>query len=58
MRLAHHEPAGEGVTKLVVVHDRLENAPKTALQVSSPNGWNWILSGMKTLLETGEPLQS
>ena len=48
------EPAGEGVTKLTVVHDELEAAPKTAESVAG--GWNYVLSGLKTLLETGEPL--
>lgn len=48
------EPAGEGVTKLTVVHDRLEASPKTAANVAG--GWSFVLSGMKTLLETGEPL--
>jgi uncharacterized protein YndB with AHSA1/START domain len=48
------EPAGEHVTKLTVVHDRLEAAPKTALSVAG--GWSYVLSGLKTLLETGEPL--
>jgi uncharacterized protein YndB with AHSA1/START domain len=43
-----------GVTKLTVVHDRLEGAPKTAEGVAG--GWMYILSGLKTLLETGEPL--
>jgi uncharacterized protein YndB with AHSA1/START domain len=44
-----------GVSKLTVVHDRLEAAPKTAENVAG--GWMYILSGLKTLLETGEPLQ-
>ncbi|HZR96572.1 MAG TPA: SRPBCC family protein [Gaiellaceae bacterium] len=48
------EQAGEQVTKLTVVHDRLEAAPKTAESVSG--GWSYVLSGLKTLLETGEPL--
>ena len=43
-----------GITKLTVVHDRLEGAPKTAESVAG--GWMYILSGLKTLLETGEPL--
>jgi uncharacterized protein YndB with AHSA1/START domain len=43
-----------GVTKLTVVHDQLEGAPKTAQSVSG--GWMYVLSGLKTLLETGEPL--
>jgi uncharacterized protein YndB with AHSA1/START domain len=48
------EPAGEGVTKLTVVHDQLEQSPKTAASVAG--GWSLVLSGLKTLLETGEPL--
>ena len=48
------EPAGEGVTKLTVVHDELEASPKTAENVAG--GWSYVLSGLKTLLETGEPL--
>lgn len=48
------EPQEGGVSKLSVVHDRLENAPKTAESVAG--GWMYILSGLKTLLETGEPL--
>ena len=48
------EPQDGGVTKLTVVHDQLETAPKTAESVSG--GWMYILSGLKTLLETGKPL--
>jgi uncharacterized protein YndB with AHSA1/START domain len=48
------EPQDGGVTKLTVVHDRLDAAPKTALSVAG--GWPYVLSGLKTLLETGEPL--
>jgi uncharacterized protein YndB with AHSA1/START domain len=44
-----------GVAKLTATHE-LEGAPKTALHVSG--GWSYILSGLKTLLETGEPLAS
>jgi uncharacterized protein YndB with AHSA1/START domain len=44
-----------GVSKLTVVHDRLESSPKTASNVSGA-GWMHVLSGLKTLLETGEPL--
>jgi uncharacterized protein YndB with AHSA1/START domain len=43
-----------GITKLTVVHDQLESAPKTAESVAG--GWMYILSGLKTLLETGKPL--
>jgi uncharacterized protein YndB with AHSA1/START domain len=48
------EPGGEGITKLTVVHDRLEESPKTAANVAG--GWSYVLSGLKTLLETGKPL--
>lgn len=44
-----------GFSKLTVVHDRLEGAPKTAASVAGP-GWMMVLSGLKTLLETGQPL--
>ena len=44
-----------GVTKLTVVHDKLEASPATAQNVAG--GWSFVLSGLKTLLETGEPLQ-
>ena len=43
-----------GVSKLTVIHDQLERSPKTAAGVAG--GWSYVLSGLKTLLETGEPL--
>jgi len=46
-----------GLSLLTVVHDKLEGAPKTAASVAGP-GWMMVLSGMKTLLETGKPLTS
>ena len=49
------EPQEDGTTLLTVVHDRLEGAPMTADGVSG-TGWMYVLSGLKTLLETGEPL--
>jgi hypothetical protein len=39
---------------LTVVHDQLDGAPKTAASVSG--GWMRVLSGLKTVLETGESL--
>jgi uncharacterized protein YndB with AHSA1/START domain/DNA-binding transcriptional ArsR family regulator len=48
------EPQPNGVTKVTVVHDRLEDSPKTAANVSG--GWMFIISGLKTLLETGRGL--
>jgi uncharacterized protein YndB with AHSA1/START domain len=50
--------AGEhGVSKLTVTHDRLEDSPKTRTSVNGA-GWMFVLSGLKTLLETGEPLSA
>jgi uncharacterized protein YndB with AHSA1/START domain len=49
-----------GYTRLTVTHE-LENAPVTAEQVAGVarlqeggGGWSWILSDLKTLLETGQ----
>jgi len=50
------EPQEGGVTKLTVTHDQLEAAPKTAESVAG--GWEDVLSGLKTVLETGEPLST
>jgi uncharacterized protein YndB with AHSA1/START domain len=56
--------AADGVTKLTVIHD-LAGAPRLALMVSGAmedagggagGGWSWILSDLKTVLETGKPL--
>jgi uncharacterized protein YndB with AHSA1/START domain len=49
------EPQDNGATLLTVVHDRLEGAPKTAASVAGV-GWMFVLSNLKTLLETGDPL--
>jgi len=49
------EPQDDGSCLLTVVHDQLEGSPKTAQSVSGA-GWMHVLSGLKTLLETGEPL--
>jgi uncharacterized protein YndB with AHSA1/START domain len=49
------EDRGRGMCLLTVVHDHLEGAPKTAQSVSG-QGWMYVLSGLKTLLETGDPL--
>jgi uncharacterized protein YndB with AHSA1/START domain len=50
------EPQEGGYCRLTVTHDQLEGAPRTAESVSG--GWMFILSGLKTLLETGQPLAS
>jgi uncharacterized protein YndB with AHSA1/START domain len=49
------EPQAGGYVKLTLTHDRLAGAPKTAASVSGP-GWMFVLSGLKTLMETGAPL--
>jgi uncharacterized protein YndB with AHSA1/START domain len=43
-----------GVTLVTVVHDEFEEAPNTSRILEA--GLPVVLSGMKTLLETGEPL--
>jgi DNA-binding transcriptional ArsR family regulator/uncharacterized protein YndB with AHSA1/START domain len=48
------EPAGPGVSKVTVVHDGFATETATYGQVGQ--GMPFILSGLKTLLETGEPL--
>ena len=62
-RLTHEiEPLESGVTKLTLIHE-LEGAPKLASLVGGEHesegaggGWSWVLSGMKTVLETGAEL--
>jgi hypothetical protein len=51
-----------GVTRLTVIHD-LEGAPKLAAllaggmeDLGAGGGWSWVLSDLKTLLETGTAL--
>ena len=51
------EPQEGGYCKLTVTHAQLEGAPKTAESVFGA-GWMMVLSGLKTLLETGQPLSS
>ncbi|XVV13898.1 SRPBCC family protein [Actinoplanes sp. CA-131856] len=47
------EPAGDTV-KLTVTHDRFD--PGSTLRTMISQGWPALLSGLKTLLETGDPL--
>ena len=62
-RLAYEiEPQDGGVTRLTVTHD-LTGAPGLAAMVAGEHedagaggGWAWVLSDLKSLLETGEPL--
>jgi uncharacterized protein YndB with AHSA1/START domain len=50
-----------GVSRLTVTHE-LEGAPKLAILVAGEepgmggNGWPWVLSDLKTLLESGSPM--
>jgi uncharacterized protein YndB with AHSA1/START domain len=55
------EPTASGFTRLTVTHD-LEGAPIMTGMVASKfsemgtGGWSWILSDLKSLLETGKTL--
>ncbi len=56
------DPRPDGVTRLTVTHE-LESAPRVSAMVSGDfedegagGGWAWILSDLKSLLETGAPL--
>ena len=49
------EPIGESHTRLTLVHDEFGGETGTFTAVSG--GWGLILDGLKTLLETGSPLQ-
>jgi hypothetical protein len=58
------EQADGGITKLTVSHE-LEGAPKLAALVAGEmeaegagGGWSWVLSDLKTLLESGKPFRS
>lgn len=44
-----------GICLLTATHDRLENSPKTAQSVGGI-GWLTVVNGLKTLLETGQPM--
>jgi uncharacterized protein YndB with AHSA1/START domain/DNA-binding transcriptional ArsR family regulator len=48
------ESAGPGVQKLTVVHETEPGATTQIADVAA--GWPFIIAGLKTLLETGEPL--
>jgi uncharacterized protein YndB with AHSA1/START domain len=47
------EPQPGGQSRLTLTHDRLEQSPQTAASVK---GWSYILSNLKTVVETGESL--
>lgn len=42
-----------GFSRLTLTHDRLDASPRTATSV---RGWSYILSNLKTVVETGEAL--
>jgi len=62
-QLTHEiEPMEDGVTKLTVIHD-LAGAPQLYALLDGQSedqgaggGWAWVLSDLKSLLETGKPL--
>jgi uncharacterized protein YndB with AHSA1/START domain len=56
------EEISSGVTRLTLTHD-LTGAPQLASMVAGEHeaqgaggGWSWVLSDLKSLLETGKPL--
>ena len=49
------EPQDGGFTLVTLAHDRLENSPGTAANVAGV-GWMMVLSGLKSVLETGSGL--
>jgi uncharacterized protein YndB with AHSA1/START domain len=55
------EPTGAGFCRVTVTHE-LEGAPLMAAATASKfngrggGGWSWIISDLKSLLETGRPL--
>jgi uncharacterized protein YndB with AHSA1/START domain len=56
------DPVDGGATRLTVIHE-LEGAPALAAMVGGQHeaegaggGWAWVLSDLKSLLETGAPL--
>ena len=62
-RLTYEIAEGKGgVSKLTVTHD-VEGAPKLAVMITGEledtgagGGWSWVLSDLKSLLETGSPM--
>ena len=60
-RLTYELSEGGGFTRLTLVHE-LEGAPLHAEMVAAQwtegagGGWSWILSDLKSFLETGETL--
>jgi uncharacterized protein YndB with AHSA1/START domain len=50
------EGSGPGVSRLTVVHETDPGKGSTIAEVAA--GWPYIISALKTLLETGEPMES
>jgi uncharacterized protein YndB with AHSA1/START domain len=44
---------GDGLSRLTMIHDHLDASPRTAASV---RGWSYVLSNLKTVIETGESL--
>lgn len=53
-RVQIHLLGHQGVTRLDLQHDQF--APHSAVYAACSQGWPLILSSLKTLLETGQPL--
>ena len=48
------DPAGPEMTRLRLRHDEFER--ETATYAGSVDAWPWMMSSLKSLLETGKPL--
>jgi uncharacterized protein YndB with AHSA1/START domain len=48
------ESAGDGLTRVLLVHGDLAASPLT--WASTRSGWPWVLDGLKTVIETGRSL--
>ena len=63
MTLLEIDKVAAGFSRLIVTHE-LEGAPLMAGMVASKfseqgaGGWAWILSDMKSVLETGKPMSA
>jgi uncharacterized protein YndB with AHSA1/START domain len=49
------EPKGDRFVRLTVTHENFEHDPGMLADIA--DGWPMVLSNLKTLLETGHPLQ-
>jgi uncharacterized protein YndB with AHSA1/START domain len=50
------EPAGDDMMKLSVIHESEADGPNKMIEEGVSKGWPMILSSLKSLLETGQPL--